>query len=66
MIINTDKLRVFEQSEMAREDISYRDALAIFDGLRREAISLGVFSGENIMEGIDVNIRIARAINILR
>jgi len=66
MIINTDKLRAFEQSEMAREDISYRDALAIFDGLRREAISLGVFSRENILEGLDIDIRIAKAINGLR
>ena len=66
MIINTDKLKEFEQSEIAREDISYRDALAIFDGLRREAISLGVFSCENIMEGLDVDIRIARAINGLQ
>jgi hypothetical protein len=66
MIINTEKLREFERSEIARKDISYKDALAIFDGLRREAISLGVFSCENILEGLDVDIRIARAINGLR
>jgi hypothetical protein len=66
MIINTDKLREFELSEIAREDISYTDALSIFEGLRREAVSLGAFSCENILEGLDVNIRIARAVNGLR
>ncbi|MGA2092720.1 MAG: hypothetical protein ABSH16_04845 [Sedimentisphaerales bacterium] len=66
MMINTDKLREFERSEIAREDISYADALAIFDGLRQEAISLGVFSCENIMEGLEVDIRIAKAVNGLR
>ncbi|MCJ7778571.1 MAG: hypothetical protein MUP16_09690 [Sedimentisphaerales bacterium] len=66
MIINTDKLREFERSEIAREDISYKDALAIFEGLRKEAVSLGAFSCENILEGLEVDIRIARAVNGLR
>jgi hypothetical protein len=63
MMINTDKLREFERSEIARKDISYADALAIFDGLRQKTISLGVFSCENIMEGLEVDIRIAKAVN---
>jgi hypothetical protein len=66
MVINTEKLREFERSEIAREDISYADALAIFDGLRQEAISLGAFSCENILDGLDVDIRIAKAVNGLR
>ena len=66
MIRNTAKLREFERSEMARGDISYTDALAIFEGLRREAVSLGAFSCENILEGLDVDIRIAKAVNGLR
>lgn len=63
MIINTDKLKEFERSEISREDISYADALAIFEGLRREAVSLGAFSCENILEGLDVDIRIAKGVN---
>jgi hypothetical protein len=63
MIINTDKLKEFERSEISREDISYADALVIFEGLRREAVSLGVFSCENILEGLDVDIRIAKGVN---
>jgi hypothetical protein len=66
MIINTDKLREFERSEIVRKDITYADALAIFEGLRREAVSLGVFACENILEGLEVDIRIARAVNGLR
>lgn len=66
MIINTDKLREFERSEIMREDITYKDALAIFDSLRREAVSRGAFSCENILEGLDVDIRIAKAVNGLR
>jgi hypothetical protein len=66
MIKNTDKLREFERSEIAREDITYEDALAIFEGLRQEAVSLGAFSCENILDGLDVDIRIAKAVNGLR
>jgi hypothetical protein len=66
MIINSDILREFERSEIARKDISYKDALAIFEALRKEAVSLGVFSCENILDGLDVDIRIAKAVNGLR
>jgi hypothetical protein len=66
MIINTDKLKEFERSEIARKDITYEDALVIFDNLRQEAISLGALTCENILDGLDVDIRIARAVNGLR
>jgi hypothetical protein len=66
MIINTDKFKEFERSEIARKDITYEDALAIFDGLRQEAISLGALTCENILDGLDVDIRIAKAVNGLQ
>jgi len=66
MIINTAELIAFERSQAARQDISYRDALTIFEALRKEAVSLGAMSSENILEGLEVDIRIAKAVNGLR
>ncbi len=66
MIINTAEWKEFECSEMARQDITYKDALAIFEGLRKEVVSLGAIRSENILDGSEVDIRIAKAVNGLQ
>jgi hypothetical protein len=47
----------------AEENLSYKDALAIYEMLHKEAVSLGAISSENILDGLDVDLRIANAIN---
>lgn len=64
MIINSDKLREFERSQIARKDITFKDALAIFDSLRREEISLEMH--KNPLESIEAEFRIAKAINQIK
>ncbi len=66
MIKNTDKLKDFERKEIMRKDISHKDALAIFEGLRKEAVSLGAYTHENILEGLEIDIKIAKAVNGLQ
>lgn len=66
MIINTDLLKEFERNQMLRQDITFADALVIFENLRQEAVLLGALNSENVLDGLDVNIRIAKAINGLR
>lgn len=47
----------------AEENLSYREALAIYEMLHKEAVSLGAINSANILDGLEVDMRIARAIN---
>ncbi len=47
----------------AKENLSYKEALTIYEMLHKEAVSLGAINSENILDGLDVDLRIARAIN---
>ena len=48
-----------------KDSLSYKEAVRIYDALHKEAVSLGAISSENILEGLEVDLRIARAINRL-
>ena len=66
MIRNRKKLDEFERKLTAEENISHKQAIAIYEALHKEAVRLGVISSENILEGIEVDLRIAKAINGLK
>jgi hypothetical protein len=63
MIRNTEKLEQFNRRLMEHENLSHSEALAIYQALHEEAVLLGAISSENIMDGLEVDLRIARAIN---
>jgi len=63
MIRNKRKLNKFYRKLDAEENLSYKKALRIYDALHKEAVSLGVINSENILEGLEVDLRIAKAIN---
>ena len=63
MIQNRRKLDDLYNKLDAEENFSYREALAIYEMLHKEAVSLGAINSENILDGLEVNIRIAKAIN---
>jgi hypothetical protein len=63
MIQNRHKLDEFYRKLDAEESLSYREALAIYEMLHKEAVSLGAINSENILDGLEVDIRIAKAIN---
>jgi hypothetical protein len=63
MVKNKLKLDKFYRELMEKENISYGEALSIYEALHKEAISLGIINSKNISEGIEVDLRIARAIN---
>lgn len=65
MIKNKSKLDKFYLELEAREKLSHKKALAIFEMLYREAFSLGVINKENIWDYFDVDIKIAKAINMV-
>jgi len=66
MIRNTRRLNEFYQKLLREENLSYEQALAIYEWLHKEAVSFGVINSENILEGLEVDLRIARAINRLK
>jgi len=66
MIKNKSKLNRFYRKLIEEENISHKTALAIYEALHREAVSLGVISSENILDGLEVDLRIAKAINGLK
>ena len=63
MIRNKQKLNELQRKLDAEESLSYTEALAIYEMLHREAVSLGSISSENILDGLEVDLRIAKAIN---
>jgi len=56
-------LNKFYRKLMEQENLSHKEALAIYEALHREALSLGVINSENILEGLETDLRIAKAIN---
>ena len=66
MIKNRKKLDKFNRQLIEEERISYKEAVAIFESLYKEAVALGAINSGNIMDGLEVDIRIAKAINGLK
>ena len=63
MIRNKRKLDEFYRKLDAEEKLSHKKALRIYDALHKEAVALGAISHENIWDGFEAVLRIARAIN---
>ena len=63
MIRNRPKLDKFHQKLIKEENFSYKKALSIYEALHKEATALGIISHENIWDGFEAVLRIARAIN---
>ena len=55
----------FERELIRKENLSYKEALTIFEALHKEAVALGVINSENILDGIEVDLKVARAMSRL-
>lgn len=66
MIVNTPRLQEFNRKLVEQERLSHEEALRIYEALHEEALYLGAISHENILDGLEVDLRIARAINGLK
>jgi len=65
MITNRDKLNEFERELARKENLSHKEALALYDMLYKEAVTLGAISHENIWDGFETVLRVARAMRSL-
>lgn len=63
MIKNPEILARFEDEEIKKEKLSYKEALKIFENLWKEGVRLGVLPPEDPLEGIETDIRIAKFLN---
>ena len=64
MVKNPALLKAFEE-ELARQDKpDYHRNLKIYEAMYQEARSLGIFPLKDPLDGIEVDIRLARALNV--
>ncbi len=63
MIKNKSKLERFYRRLIKEENIFYLEALSIYEMLYKEALSLDVINSENILDGLDIDLKVARIIN---
>jgi hypothetical protein len=52
-----------EREFIAKQRLSYKQSLQIFESMWNEGIKLGVLPPKEPLDGIDVDIRIAKIIN---
>ena len=63
MVKNPRLLARFENEELKKEKLSYREALKLFEAMWREAVSLGVLPLKDPLEGIETDIKLAKILN---
>ena len=63
MIKDAILLSRFDQEEMKKEPPDFRTALRIFEGMWMEGKAMGVLPLKDPLEGIEVDIRVARMLN---
>jgi hypothetical protein len=63
MIKDNSLLEAFEREEIAAEKLSHAEALRLFEAMWRQGMALGVLPLQDPLEGIEVDIEIARILN---
>jgi len=65
VIKNTKMLEEFEKQLARKRQLTYHQNLKIFKALYKEAVALGAFNSGNIMDGLEKDIQLAKALNSL-
>lgn len=66
MITNPQRIRALDRELLLREQRTYAQNLAIFEAMVEHARALGVWPPEDPLEGLEVDIEIARVVNVLK
>lgn len=66
MIRDPRILNNLERKVIKEEKLSFSEALAIFEAMWKEGMTLGVIPPKDPLEGIETDIRIARILNCLK
>jgi len=62
-MINKEEWRIFEDEIIRQDDLSIEQKFKILESMYAEAVALGIMPYDEPLDGIDVDIRIAKAIN---
>jgi hypothetical protein len=63
MVKNAKKLQAFEALRIGAEKVNVEQNLRILDALYEEALMLGALPPKDPLDGIEVKIRVAKAVN---
>jgi hypothetical protein len=63
MITNRSEVEEFEKELLRREKVDFTKNHSIVNALYNEAVALGVIPMKNPLDGLEVDIRIARVVN---
>jgi hypothetical protein len=63
MVKHCEKLQAFEAERTMAEKVDVEQNLRILDALYEEALMLGALPPKDPLEGIEVKIRVAKAVN---
>ncbi len=63
MIRNYKSLKKFEKKLVSKTKSNYRTNLKIYEALYNEAVALKIFPLRNPLEGIEVDIKVAKYLN---
>lgn len=63
MIKDVRLVRAMEAEFISREKLTYRQSLRLFEAMWEEGVHLGVLPPSDPMEGLEVDLRIARILN---
>lgn len=63
MIKNIHFFENMEREFISKQRLSYKQSLQIFESMWNEGIKLGVLPPKEPLEGIDIDIKIAKTIN---
>lgn len=64
MIKNPALFKQFEDSLLKKGRVDYRQNLGIFEALFEEARTLGIFPLKDPLDGIEVDVHLAKVINV--
>jgi hypothetical protein len=64
MLKHAHMLQEFEESRLRRESPDYFRSLRVFEALFEEAKALGVLPPHDPLEGIEVDIRVAKVMHV--
>ena len=63
MIKNAQLVENMERDFILRQKLSYKQSMQIFESMWNEAVRLGVLPPRDPLEGIEVDIKIAKVLN---
>lgn len=63
MIKKSPELIQFEKDFLRKQKSDIKSNLKIFESMYREAVALGILPSKDEMEGLDIDIKIAKVVN---